>query len=86
MGSPIPGLVVADGVYTVRLHAVGANGQTADASVQLGVDTRTPGSLTRPSPGDTLSGSAGWVVYAALRLGQSLASTSIVARPAAAIP
>ena len=54
------GSVVPDGVYTLKLHAVDASGQTADASVQLGVDTRAPGVLTMPSPGDTLSGSADW--------------------------
>ena len=59
-GKSDSGSVVPDGVYTVQLHAVDAYGQTADASVQLGVDTRTPGALTKPSPGDTLSGSADW--------------------------
>jgi hypothetical protein len=49
---------VPDGVYTVRLHAVDAYGQTADTSVQLGVDTRTPGALTTPASGDTLAGLA----------------------------
>ena len=60
-GKSDSGSVVPDGVYTVQLHAVDAYGQTADASVQLGVDTRTPGALTTPAAGDTLAGLARFV-------------------------
>ena len=32
--------MVPDGVYTVNVHAVDGTGQTADDTVQVGVDTR----------------------------------------------
>jgi PKD repeat protein len=57
-GKDDTGKVVADGVYTLRLHAVDAAGQSGDASSRLGVDTRTPGALSAPSAGDTLAGLA----------------------------
>ena len=60
-GKDDAGKVVADGAYTVRLHAVDAAGQTGDATNRLGVDTRSPGALTSPAPGDTVSGSVKWV-------------------------
>jgi PKD repeat protein len=59
-GKADSGAVVADGVYVVHLHAIDAAGQTTDDSVQVGVDTRTPGSLTAPAPNDTLSGTVNW--------------------------
>jgi PKD repeat protein/flagellar hook assembly protein FlgD len=55
------GKVVADGVYTLRLHAVDGTGATGDATARLGVDTRTPGTLTSPAPGDTVSDTVNWV-------------------------
>ena len=57
-GKDDAGKVVADGVYTLRLHAVDAAGQSGDASSRLGVDTRTSGTLTSPTAGDTLAGLA----------------------------
>ena len=60
-GKDDAGKVVADGAYTVRLHAVDAAGQTEDATNRLGVDTRSPGALTSPAPGDTLAGLARFV-------------------------
>ena len=50
--------MVADGAYSLRLHAVDGAGQSGDASSRLGVDTRTPGALTTPAAGDTLAGLA----------------------------
>jgi len=55
------GAVVPDGVYTVHVHAVDASDQTGDDSVEVGVDTRTPGTLTSPHAGDVLTGSVTWV-------------------------
>ncbi|WP_166680250.1 PKD domain-containing protein [Kribbella sp. VKM Ac-2566] len=57
-GADDTGKTVADGVYTVRLHAVDSAGKTGDDTVEIGVDTRTPGSMTAPKPGDTLAGLA----------------------------
>jgi PKD repeat protein/flagellar hook assembly protein FlgD len=54
------GATVPDAVYTARVHAVDATGQTGDDTVQIGVDTRIPGGLTTPRPGDTLSGTLAW--------------------------
>jgi ankyrin repeat protein len=42
------------------VHAVDSSGQAADDSVQVGVDTRRPGALTAPAPGDSLSGTVNW--------------------------
>ena len=55
-GTDDAGKVVPDGVYTVHVHAVDGSGQAAEDSVQVGVDTRKPGTLTTPNPGDSLSG------------------------------
>ena len=60
-GKDDAGKVVADGVYTVHLHAVDATGGAGDVTTRRGIDTRTPGSLTSPKPGDTLTGLAGFV-------------------------
>lgn len=49
-GKDDAGKVVTDGVYTLRLHAVDGTGATGDATARLGVDTRTPGALTSPTP------------------------------------
>jgi len=54
------GTVLPDGVYTVRVHAVDAAGQSAQDEVQVGIDNRAPGALTRPAPGDVVSGSLDW--------------------------
>jgi PKD repeat protein/pimeloyl-ACP methyl ester carboxylesterase len=55
------GLVLPESVYAMHIHAVDSSGETSDVSTQLGIDTRTPGALTVPSPGDSLSGLANWV-------------------------
>ena len=70
------GKVVPDGVYTVHVHAVDAAGQIADDSVQVGVDTRLPGALTTPAPGDSLSGTVKWVFTPATGLGVSQVQVS----------
>jgi flagellar hook assembly protein FlgD/PKD repeat protein len=60
-GTGDSGAVVPDGLYTVHVHAVDSGGLTGDGSTQLGVDTRTPGVLTEPASGATVTGSVGWV-------------------------
>ena len=60
-GKDDAGKVVADGAYSLRLHAVDGAGQSGDASSRLGVDTRTPGALTTPAAGETVAGSVRWV-------------------------
>ena len=55
------GNVVADGDYTIGIHAVDAGGNTADLSYQTAVDTRLPGHLTQPAPNAAVSGTAGFV-------------------------
>ncbi|MGH9278585.1 MAG: PKD domain-containing protein, partial [Acidimicrobiales bacterium] len=52
------GNVVADGVYTYRIRAVDSNDQSVEATGRLGVDTRLPGRITQPLPGDVISGTA----------------------------
>src|SRR5262249_25890166 len=59
-GKDDAGRVVPGGVYTVRVRAVDGSGQTGEDTVQVGVDTRTPGALTSPAPNDTLSGTVNW--------------------------
>ncbi|WP_026421932.1 PKD domain-containing protein [Actinokineospora inagensis] len=54
------GSAVPNGVYTVRLVATDSSGQTAAASTDIGIDTRTPGVLTSPVAGATLSGDITW--------------------------
>gem|GEM_PF-1734945 len=55
------GQVVPDGVYTV--HVVGENevGSSNEITVRAGVDTRAPGAMTVPAPGDTLAGLVSFV-------------------------
>ncbi len=60
-GTDTAGAIVPDGVYTITITAQDAYGQTGSASTQVGVDTRTPGVLTAPASGASLSGSVGWV-------------------------
>jgi flagellar hook assembly protein FlgD/PKD repeat protein len=55
------GAVVADGAYTIDVHAVDGNGGTDDLSVPTTVDTRVPGVLTTPASGATLTGSVPFV-------------------------
>ncbi|GAA3031594.1 PKD domain-containing protein [Actinokineospora globicatena] len=59
-GKSDAGTVVPDGIYTVRIHAVSASGETADAAAQVGVESRTPGAITAPAPGDSVSGVLEW--------------------------
>jgi flagellar hook assembly protein FlgD/PKD repeat protein len=54
------GVVLPGGVYTVRVRAVDAAGQTGQDDVQVGIDTRSPGALTSPRPGDVVSGTLAW--------------------------
>ena len=60
-GENASGIVLPDGVYTMHIHAVDSSGEASEVTTQLGIDTRTPGTLTMPSPGDSLSGQASWV-------------------------
>src|SRR5205807_1378326 len=53
--------VVADGTYTITVHAVDSSNNVSDASYQTAVDTRTPGQLTTPAPNATLSGTVNFV-------------------------
>jgi len=55
------GAVVPDGVYVAHLTASNAGGDADEISVRVGVDTRVPGALTVPAPGDTLAGLARFV-------------------------
>jgi Ca2+-binding RTX toxin-like protein/PKD repeat protein/flagellar hook assembly protein FlgD len=54
------GQVVPDGVYTVHLLARNAGGDSGGATLQLGVDTRSPGRLTTPSADAVVSGTTAW--------------------------
>ncbi|MEV8517186.1 PKD domain-containing protein [Dactylosporangium sp. NPDC051484] len=63
------GTVVADGVYTLRVHAVDGTGQTGDDAVQVGVDTRTPGAITAPAPASAVSGTLHWTFTPAAGVG-----------------
>ena len=57
-GNDSAGHVVADGAYTIVVHAVAAaGGSTADLAIPTTVDNATPGQLTQPSFGQTLQGS-----------------------------
>ena len=53
--------VVPGGVYTLHIHVVDPFGQVGETTAELGVETQTPGTLTLPASGATLSGSAKWV-------------------------
>ena len=53
--------VVPAGNYTVQFHAVDANTNTSDTSIQTAVDNRSPGSLSSPAAGATLSGNTSFV-------------------------
>jgi flagellar hook assembly protein FlgD/PKD repeat protein len=56
-GTDASGHVVADGAYTIVLHAVAVGGgSSADLSIPTTVDNATPGQLTQPSFGQTLQG------------------------------
>ncbi|MCL2736749.1 MAG: hypothetical protein FWD75_09025, partial [Propionibacteriaceae bacterium] len=56
------GVVVPDGVYVAHMVASDASGVSDEISVRVGVDTRVPGVMTSPAPGDAISGSSvGWV-------------------------
>jgi PKD repeat protein/flagellar hook assembly protein FlgD len=57
-GKDDDGEVVADGVYTAHLRAQTTGGSSGDVAIRVGVDTRAPGALTSPAPGDTLAGLA----------------------------
>ena len=50
------GVVVADGNYTINLHAVATNNTTADLGIPTIVDTRTPATLVEPTNNQTLAG------------------------------
>ena len=52
------GRVVPDGVYTVRVVAENQAGPSNEITVRAGVDTRIPGALTAPEPGDVVSGTS----------------------------
>ena len=52
------GQVVPDGDYSIAIHAVDSDNNTADASYQTAVDSRAPGQITQPAPNATLSGTA----------------------------
>lgn len=54
-------VVVADGTYTVRVHASSSTGADT-SSVQVGVRTTALGSLTQPAAGATLTGTVSWKV------------------------
>jgi PKD repeat protein len=60
-GRNTAGNVVADGAYTIDIHAIDTNGSTDDLSVATTVDTRAPGALTTPASGATLTGTVGFV-------------------------
>ncbi|MCL2455751.1 MAG: hypothetical protein FWD18_10715, partial [Micrococcales bacterium] len=57
-GKDDQGRVVPDGVYVVRVVGEGQVGPTNEITVRAGVDTRIPGALTAPAPGDVVSGSS----------------------------
>ena len=59
-GKDTGGAVVTNGAYTLAFHAAGGSG-TDDETYNTAVDTRTPGVLTSPHPGNTLSGTASFV-------------------------
>lgn len=59
-GTDDAGDVVADGRYDVEVTAVDADGDEASGSVATGVETRAPGRLVTPQPGDTLAGEVGF--------------------------
>jgi PKD repeat protein len=56
------GTTVPDGTYTVHLSATNTGGHSGEATLQIGTDNRTPGTLTTPTPGQTLAGLARFVV------------------------
>jgi PKD repeat protein len=60
-GKDDTGTTVPDGVYTAHLKATNAAGSSDEITLEIGVDTRTPGTLTAPAPGDTLAGLARFV-------------------------
>ena len=59
-GTSDSGATVPDGSYTLRIHAVDAYSQSGDATTDFDVDTQPPGTLTTPSSGASLTGSASW--------------------------
>jgi PKD repeat protein/flagellar hook assembly protein FlgD len=60
-GMDADGGTVADGVYIAHLQARTSGGTSGDATIRIGVDTRTPGALTSPTSGAVLSGAVDWV-------------------------
>jgi hypothetical protein len=59
-GMDTSGAVVADGAYRLVFHAESADGSD-DATYDTLVDTRLPGAITEPAPGETLSGTQSFV-------------------------
>ncbi|MGZ4790357.1 MAG: PKD domain-containing protein [Ilumatobacteraceae bacterium] len=55
------GSVVADGTYDIKLTALNASGTPTSVTKEVVVDRRLPGTLTAPSPGDNLAGTAQFV-------------------------
>jgi len=60
-GRNTAGTIVANGNYTIALHAQDANDDTADVVYATAVDARSPGALTQPAAGAVLSGNASFV-------------------------
>ena len=59
-GTNTAGAIVANGAYSLAFHASGASG-TGDATYDTAVDSRIPGVVTSPHPGNTLSGTTSFV-------------------------
>ena len=57
----VPGVVVPDGAYTVHVSASNGSDRSNEITVQAGVDTRVPGTVTTPAPNSTLIGLARFV-------------------------
>jgi PKD repeat protein/flagellar hook assembly protein FlgD/pimeloyl-ACP methyl ester carboxylesterase len=75
-GENASGSVLPDGLYTMHIRAVDSSGEVSEATTQLGIETQTPGTLTAPSPGSSLSGSAKWVFTPAAGFPVSTVSVS----------
>lgn len=54
---------VTDGLYTITIDAIDSDGNAASLSVQRAVDTRIPGHLLQPAPGDLLRGTVTATFY-----------------------
>ena len=59
-GTDDNGAVVPDGIYTITVEAVDANGSTASTSYQDQVMTQPIGQLTAPTDGQTVSGNVSY--------------------------